>query len=366
MSFFEVGDKFGVSQANLMKKLGFGDTSPGGNGEVRLFKDDADYILKVWNGGSWDSIGQVDILKKDGVARVTATTSGADINGNLIISGSLSVNGEIHTPAASPGTKAFTESGIFTVPSGVTTLRVTLVAGGGGGGKGYHGNGANSGSGGGAGEYHERATVNVTPGEQILVTIGKGGRGNKWPQNNMAHAEKGGDSSFGSYIKVNGGFPGGMGWKGGDGGTSKGDYTGGATNNNGLNITFYSTPLGGTLCTGAGGGGSANGGDTTHGGNGGNDTHRGTTGGTHGSGTGSYYGSGAGGGAGYGGNGGAGGNRTSATGASQTHLAAYDGHNGLGYGAGGGGGANGVYPMYNFGHGGNGYDGYCLIEWLYS
>lgn len=328
MSFFKVGDKFGVNQANLMKKLGLEDASAAGNGEVRLFRDGSDYMLKVWNGSSWDI-----------------------------------VTGVKPEPTAAPGTKEFTESDIFTVPTGITQLRVTLVAGGGGGGQGYQGLGASSGSGGGAGEYHERATVNVTPGEQILVTIGKGGRGQKWPLQNMTAAENGGDSSFGSYIAVNGGFRGNTGWKGGDGGSVKGDYTGGDKNNNGLNNIGYSTSIGGTLCTGPGGGGGANVGNTAHGGNGGSDTHRGTTGGQHGSGYGAQYGSGAGGGAGWGGNGGKGGDKTSATGPEQTHLAAFDGQNGLGYGAGGGGGANGAYPPYNYGYGGDGYHGYCKVEW---
>lgn len=63
MSFFQVGDKFGVNQANLIKKLGYEDSSEPGTGEVRLFKENNKFNLKVWDGTSWSIINEVDDTK---------------------------------------------------------------------------------------------------------------------------------------------------------------------------------------------------------------------------------------------------------------------------------------------------------------
>lgn len=299
--------------------------------EIREFKENDEIVFKIWSNGAWHDVN---------------VSAGA-------VSGGVT-----------PGSREFLESDIFTVPAGVTQVKVTLVAGGGGGGQGYHGIKAVAGSGGGAGEYVENAMVPVTPGQNIMVTIGEGGMGRKWPLYNMQHAECGGDSSFGPYLKVKGGFRGAQGSQGGNGGSGNGDFTAGPKNSNGLNSISHAGPYTGTTYTGAGGGGAANADQASHGGNGGNDTHRSTIGGAHGTAVGTYYGSGGGGAAGWGGNGGAGGNRTATTATGQVRLAEYDGQDALGYGAGGGGGANnGEDPYYNYGYGGNGYQGYCKVEW---
>lgn len=97
----------------------------------------------------------------------------------------------------------FGSSGTFTVPSGVTTLRV-LVAGGGGGGsglQGYYGRYMNGGS----GAYAE-AIVDVTPGQSIAVTVGSGGNGGTGSNPGTATGGgTGGTSSFGSFITCTGG-----------------------------------------------------------------------------------------------------------------------------------------------------------------
>ena len=91
---------------------------------------------------------------------------------------------------AAPGSKTFTSSGTFTVPNGVTQIRVFCVGGGGAGGfsaysmrSGRHGDSwmdtnegeTQGGGGGGGGGYVTNTTMNVTPGQQISVTIGAGG-----------------------------------------------------------------------------------------------------------------------------------------------------------------------------------------------
>ena len=101
----------------------------------------------------------------------TATTSGATIT--------------VTNPPA--GSQTFNSSGTFTVPAGVTSVRVSAVGGGGGGGSGvssqrYGESGnfrsyATGGGGGAAGEQVIGRTYSVTPGQTISVTIGNGGAG---------------------------------------------------------------------------------------------------------------------------------------------------------------------------------------------
>src|SRR5579859_1695498 len=64
--------------------------------------------------------------------------------------------------------QTFQSSGTFTVPAGITQIRVRVVGGGGGG--------ASTGSarGGGGGEY-AHGTFNVSSGSPYTVTIGAGG-----------------------------------------------------------------------------------------------------------------------------------------------------------------------------------------------
>ena len=101
----------------------------------------------------------------------------------------------------------------WSVPSGVTSLRVLVVAGGGGGG-GY----LTSGGGGGGGVIHEVGAT-VTPGDSVNVLVGKGGAGgtNAWNQpNNYNNGFNGNNSSFGSLVAIGGG--------GGGGGGSNSQY----------------------------------------------------------------------------------------------------------------------------------------------
>jgi hypothetical protein len=94
----------------------------------------------------------------------------------------------------------FTSSGTFTVPSGVTSVLVTLIGGGGGGSK---GRGTDApGSGGGSGGVYYRTPVTVTSGSSISVTIGAGGAGGAGTTYN---GSAGGTSSFGTYLSATGG-----------------------------------------------------------------------------------------------------------------------------------------------------------------
>lgn len=128
------------------------------------------------------------------------------------------------------GILTFTSSGNFTVPSGVTSVKVTLT-GGGAGGMGCQAGGLTdtfSGSGGGAGGT-SIGIFTVIPGTVIPITVGNGGAGSSGPFS----AGNGGITRFGTLATANGGVAGNKttntNTAGGEGGTS----SGGAINING-------------------------------------------------------------------------------------------------------------------------------------
>ena len=286
----------------------------------------------------------------------------------------------------------FMSDSTFTVPDGITSVAVRIF---GGGGAGYCFRG-----GGGGGGHMSYGVFEVTPGQQIPITIGIGGKSGG--NSNM----NGGTSSFGTYLSAAGGsgassYIGGSGGTGGGGGGTgaggSGSYGGGG---GGSGQSGRNGGGGGTY----GGGGGGCGGTTTHnysgtttnpggsGGTGGTYGGRGGDGvtsgygqsgssgtntvgqeldftGTGSGGTGGYSatindsgstsywikGGGGGGGGGYGGKGGNGGGGTSVS-----WNGSYPGGGGGGGGYGGNGG-NGGYGEYGIdpggGGGGGGYGG---------
>jgi len=126
-------------------------------------------------------------------------------------------------PWVGPRAQIFTNSGTFTVPAGVTSLKVTVV-GGGGSGYGYIG-ASNMGTGGAGGGAAIKWISGLTPGATISVTVGSGGA----VQNSVnTNGNAGGSSSFGSYASATGGG-GGVTWPGTNagsiGGSGVGDIT---------------------------------------------------------------------------------------------------------------------------------------------
>lgn len=111
---------------------------------------------------------------------------------------------------ASPsGTQQFTtpnESGNWTVPDGVTKIRVTLIGGGGGGGGGSEGNPRLSGGAGGGSGGTEFATLSVTPGQTIAYKVGAGGIGcsNYGVAGKRLPGTNGGDTTFGTAKALGG------------------------------------------------------------------------------------------------------------------------------------------------------------------
>lgn len=106
--------------------------------------------------------------------------------------------------------QAFTSSGSWTAPTGVSIVKVFLV-GGGGGGAGHVTNASRTqqGGGGGGGQVIEQY-LNVTPGTSYTVTIGAGGSaGGASTTKSLTPGGVGGDSSFGSLLTAYGGGGGG-------------------------------------------------------------------------------------------------------------------------------------------------------------
>jgi hypothetical protein len=158
----------------------------------------------------------------------------------------LTSDGTAWTSAASSFTgargEAFTSSGTFTVPAGVSAVKVTVI-GGGGGGATRTTNGLSAG-GGGAGVAIQYIT-GLTPGGTVSVTVGAGGAG----------STAGGTSSFGAYCSATGG--GGAATNTDVGGTG-GTASGGTFNfSGGKGARYGFTSIGSYNITGVGGGSGA-------------------------------------------------------------------------------------------------------------
>lgn len=163
----------------------------------------------------------------------------------------------------------YTENGTFTVPEGLTTLRVLVVAGGGSGAGAGAADGGNAGGGGGGG-FVEDNNYAVVQGTTINITVGRGG----WRVGNAQSGNNGTNSSFGT-LNATGGGGGGYdsyrGSEGGSGGGGGGKSSQGGIGNQGRNggrgLTDSATYDNG----GGGGGAGAVGQDATalKGGNGG-------------------------------------------------------------------------------------------------
>jgi len=144
----------------------------------------------------------------------TFTIRAADVNSNT-------ADREFSITIEAPLVQTFTSSGTFSVPSGVSTVDVLVVAGGGGGPRG----------GGGAGGLIYRPGFPVTPGGTVSVTVGDGGT----QHNNNGPVGTGQDSVFGTLTAKGGGYGGCSGpagktyFNGGPGGSGGG--TGGTGGN---------------------------------------------------------------------------------------------------------------------------------------
>lgn len=97
--------------------------------------------------------------------------------------------------------ETFTSNGTFTVPAGVTSVNVLVVAGGGSAGRGTINSGINGGGGGAGGLIYIEGYA-VTPEAKISVVIGVGGVPNTKYD---VVGTNGGNSQFGSLTAIGGG-----------------------------------------------------------------------------------------------------------------------------------------------------------------
>ncbi|MBI5240146.1 MAG: hypothetical protein HY926_06715, partial [Elusimicrobia bacterium] len=133
------------------------------------------------------------------------TSSGIQVNGQGMVSaGSFKGDGSLLSGLTKSlnGAAAFTASGVYNVPAGVTKVLV-LVVGGGGGGGGVTGAAANFGAaGGGGGGGCARDFVDLSGVPNVTVTVSTGANGGAAGNNPGTAASP---TSFGAYVSANGG-----------------------------------------------------------------------------------------------------------------------------------------------------------------
>jgi hypothetical protein len=174
----------------------------------------------------------------------------------------------------------YTANAVYTAPTGVTQILVSITGGGGGGG-GPEASGADGGGGGGGGETVLNYSYTVVPGNSYSFVSGAGGAAGGVGANGSA----GSASTWDGTLTVDGGSGGDQNKTGGAGGGSATDLNGG-------------TPTGGSMgFLGGTGGTGGTGGSVSGGGGGGTRISVGGAGGTGGVGTAGECGSGGGGGA---------------------------------------------------------------------
>lgn len=316
-------------------------TAPSGTTSTRVY----------WEDGTNEVITSgADVTAKPFVPVSGLTRSPLIVHKNAI--GLESAGQILTTPTSLLNTNilTFTASGTWTVPTGVTSADVLVVAGGGSGGMG--GNSAGSGGGGGAGGVLISTNYALTPGAGIAYTVGAGGVGVN------AGTNPGGNSVFGALTAIGGGGggytdyrPAQSGGSGGGGG-GYGQNWPGASGTSGQGFAGGSGGL--NYVAGGGGGATAAGASSSTNGNGGAGYHLGNFAASL---NGVYVGGGGGGGS-QGGTGGAGGIGGGGRGADRNNTNMTNGTTNTGGGGGGrgdnagaAGGANGgsgvIYVKYS-------------------
>jgi hypothetical protein len=164
--------------------------------------------LAVANGGTGltttPANGALDIGNGTGFTRTTLT-AGTNIT---ITNGAGSISIAASGGGGFSSLTAFTTAGIttFTVPAGITKVKVTVVGGGGAGGGATSGCSDGIGAGGAGGGAAIKIVSGLTPGGTVSVTVGAGGTAVSGGTGNT-----GGTSSFGAYCSATGGVGGGAG-----------------------------------------------------------------------------------------------------------------------------------------------------------
>jgi len=126
--------------------------------------------VTVANTGVTSAVAGTGIGVSGATGEVTFTNSGVT---SIVAGSGITVSGAtgavtVNASAGGINSQVFTSSGTFTIPSGVTKLKMTIVGGGGTGGAG----GFSEGTGGGGGGLAIKYLTGLTPGNTLTVTVG--------------------------------------------------------------------------------------------------------------------------------------------------------------------------------------------------
>jgi hypothetical protein len=246
-SSFAVGDLLYASSTTAISKLTVGAT----NAVLTVAAGIPSWVttLPVASGGTGAAtLAANNVLLGNGTSAVQTVAPGA--SGNVLTSDGTTWQST--APAAGyvgPTTQVFSSNGTFTIPSGITKVKVTLV-GGGGGTAGAPTNGEVLAGGGGATAI--KWLTSLTSGNTISVTVGSGGTASG---SSGVAGGAGGNSSIASgtqsitTVTANGGAGGGVSGVGSPG--SGGTATNGDLNMSGSSGTtsaiagfsIFSTPV---------------------------------------------------------------------------------------------------------------------------
>ena len=192
------------------------------------------------------SVGAGTGISSSGGLTPTITNTGVtSVNGS---NGAVTVNG-----ADGVRSQVFTSNGTFTIPTGITALKITAVGGGGGGNSswGLNTDPPANGTGGGSGATAISYLTGLTPGNTLAVTVGAGGTSPN-SYGGLGAAGTGGSSTVASgtqsisTITAGGGGGGGIlvnnqGGLGGAGGTASGGTVNIPGSRGGFAIRYIST-----------------------------------------------------------------------------------------------------------------------------
>ena len=213
----------GANHATLdvIAESGTANTGGGGGGAAAQYSNDAGSIYTLDSVGGTGGSGVVIIAYSTTICTASAPTD-VTIGGiayryiRYTTPDTNSVDGNFNGDATCGNT--------WTVPAGVTSADVLVVAGGGGAGFTPVGSENPGGGGGGGGVIYD--TIAVTAGSDVAVAVGKGGAGGTTSDNT---APNGANSVLGSLTAIGGGGGAKMNQIGANGGSGGGGGAGSAT-----------------------------------------------------------------------------------------------------------------------------------------
>jgi len=230
----------GKVQSNLDSGSSIIPGTPPGSFSYTLSSDSCEFFTHTWSSAGGDPSPTYDLYYGDGSLYISDVSSpyntpcpGGTIFAFYIVAtntyGSSESNLEnMACPyCCTPGNITFTSSGTWTVPEGVTSIDLCMVGGGGAGGVREDYWDVPGAAGGGYAGSEKNTSVSVNPGQNISITIGRGGIGRDQGGVGGHCGESGTSSSFGSTT-ANGGSGGCTTWGGdtpnysGDGGSRTG------------------------------------------------------------------------------------------------------------------------------------------------